>query len=142
MSYISKLGFIITLFGFQVATASVYGKFMVVKKDVKVQRAQGKTVSAKVSLSVYPGDTVVTGKNSRAKIVMMDRNVIHISPGSTLKIAKYTNDKKGKNVELHLDNGKVRNNVENSYNGKKDKYSNCFPVIHGMACLWNPDFGI
>lgn len=122
MSYIGKLGFIIVFFSLGTAHAKVYGKFMVVKRDVKVLRSDGKSQNAKVSLSVFPGDTVVTGKDSRAKIVMMDRNIIHVSPDTSLKIAKYVNDKTHKSVELELNEGKVRNNVENSYDGDKDKF--------------------
>lgn len=104
------------------AQAAMYGKFMVVKRDVKVRKKDGKESAAKVGASVYPGDTIVSGKDSRAKIVMSDRNVIHISPDTVLKIKKYTNKGKIKNVELQLDQGKVRNNVENKYDGEKSKF--------------------
>lgn len=102
----------------------MYGMFMVVKGDISVINAQNQKVAAKVGSKILPGETVVSGKDSRAKIVMSDRNVMNISPDTTLKIEKYTNDPKTgeKNVELNLIDGKARNNVEQKYDGEKSKF--------------------
>ncbi len=102
----------------------LYGIFMVVKGTVDVESVKtGKSVG-KVGLKVYPGDKITTQKDSRAKISMSDRNVINISPDSVLTIAKYENDPKSnvRNVELELAQGKVRNNVEQKYDGDKSKF--------------------
>lgn len=98
---------------------SMYGVFMVSKGSVKIQSAANKTSDAKVGSKVYEGDTIVTGADSRAKVVMSDRNVINISPDTQIKIAQYQNDSASgkKNVELDLVKGKVRNNVEQKYEG-------------------------
>lgn len=98
------------------------GVFMVVKGDVKVKKANLEVLKAKVTLSVGAGDTVISGSDSRAKIVMEDKNIIHISPNTELKIETYVNNGAQKNVELHLKEGKVRNNVEQSYDGDKNKF--------------------
>ncbi len=100
--------------------ANMYGVFMVSKGSVKIQTADQKTSDAKVGSKVYEGDTIVTGVDSRAKIVMSDRNVINVSPDTQLKIAQYQNnaDSGKKNVELELVKGKVRNNVEQKYEGE------------------------
>lgn len=97
------------------------GTFMVVKGDVKIQRAS-ETLKAKVTMSVYPGDTIISAKDSRAKIVMQDKNIIHISPSTEMKIETYVNNGQQKNVELNLKEGKVRNNVEQTYDGQKNKF--------------------
>ncbi len=94
---------------------------MVVKGDVKVVRGS-ETLKAKVPLGVYQGDTVISSKDARAKIVMNDKNVIHISPSTELKIETYVNNGQQKNVELNLKEGKVRNNVEQTYDGDKNKF--------------------
>lgn len=102
----------------------MYGIFMVTKGSVKVQSVKAGTVDAKVGLKVYEGDTITTAADSRAKIVMSDRNVINLSPDSKMQIAKYENDAGSgkKNVELNLLQGKVRNNVEQTYDGDKSKF--------------------
>lgn len=103
------------------AAPTVSGIFMVVKGDVKIKR-QNDLIKAKVSSNVTQGDTVISGVDSRAKIVMADKNVIHISPNTEVKIETYTNSSTSKNVELNLKQGKIRNNVEQAYDGEKDKF--------------------
>ncbi len=117
-----RLGFSGLIF-FATATASAkqIGLFMVVKGEIKVVRGS-ETLKAKVPLGVYQGDTVISGKDARAKIVMTDKNVIHISPNTELKIETYVNNGQQKNVELNLKEGKVRNNVEQTYDGDKNKF--------------------
>lgn len=101
---------------------SNYGIFMVVKGDVKVEKTDATTSTAKVGLKVFPGDTIKTATDSRAKITMADRNNIHISPQSVVKIAAYSHEGDNKNVELQLNEGKVRNEVNNRYDGEKSKF--------------------
>lgn len=103
---------------------SMYGIFMVVKGQVSIDSAKGEKNSAKVGSKVYPGDTIISLADSRGKIVMSDRNVINISPDTKIQIAKYENDPASgsKNVEMNLLQGKVRNNVEQSYDGEKSKF--------------------
>ncbi|MBC7741350.1 MAG: FecR domain-containing protein [Bdellovibrionaceae bacterium] len=104
------------------ATAQAdYGMFMVVKGDVKVQDAKNQINAAKVGLKVAVGDTIISAVDSRAKIVMSDRNVISISPSTKIKIEKYQTGE-NKNVELKLTQGKVRNTVEQTYDGEKTKF--------------------
>lgn len=101
----------------------MYGVLMVVKGSVKITNA-GKTADGKVGGKVYEGDKIATGADSRAKIVMSDRNVINVSPDSEFIINKYENDPASgnKNVEMNLLKGKVRNNVEQTYDGEKNKF--------------------
>ena len=112
---------VFTFFMLSTASAKQIGLFMVVKGEVKVVRGS-ETLKAKVPLGVYQGDTVISGKDARAKIVMTDKNVIHISPNTELKIETYVNNGQQKNVELNLKEGKVRNNVEQTYDGDKNKF--------------------
>lgn len=104
--------------------AEMYGLLMVVKGDVKITKDDQSTTAAKVGGKVLPKDTILTGPDSRAKIVMSDRNVINVSPDTKMQITKYLNDSKSglKDVEIKLDQGKVRNNVEQSYDGEKSKF--------------------
>ncbi len=101
-----------------------HGLFMVVKGDVKLVSGTKAPFPAKVGTKVLVGDVVTTGADSRAKIVMVDRNVINVSPDSKMQIAKYSSDATTgtKTVEIKLDEGKIRNNVEQSYDGEKSKF--------------------
>ncbi len=108
------------------AQNEISGTMMVVKGDIKVTSGKsGKTDPAKVGTKVYAGDTIVSGAESRAKIVMSDKNVLNISPDSKITIAKYENDpaKDKRNVELKVDYGKVRASVEQKYDGEKNKFN-------------------
>ncbi len=97
------------------------GVFMVVKGKVRVEN-QKNILEARVGTKVQEGDTIVTEKDSRAKIVMSDRNIINVSPETKFKIAKYTNSQEDKNVQLNLIEGKIRNNVEEKYDNKNSKF--------------------
>jgi hypothetical protein len=116
-----KLLILVSLFLSQNLMAAEYGVFMVVKGQVHIESPKA-TTEAKVGSKISVGDTVVTEIDSRAKIVMSDRNIINISPNSKLKIEKYTNSANEKNVELNLIEGKVRNNVEQKYDNKNSKF--------------------
>lgn len=108
------------------AQSEVYGTMMVVKGDIKVNSVKsGKVESAKVGFKVYAGDAIQSGPDSRAKIIMSDKNVINVSPDSKVTIAKYENNpaKNARNVELKVDYGKVRASVEQNYDGEKNKFN-------------------
>ena len=100
------------------------GVMMVVKGDIKVTSKDGKTDAGKVGRKVGSGDMITSGADSRAKIVMADKNVINVSPDSKIMIEKYENDGKDKkNVELNVLYGKVRASVEQKYDGEKSKFN-------------------
>ncbi|MEO0336504.1 MAG: hypothetical protein AAF202_08920, partial [Pseudomonadota bacterium] len=97
------------------AFAKGHGVFRVVKGDVKVQSAKsGKTKKAKIGQKVFPKDIVIAGPKSRAKIIMVDKNILNISPDSKIEIEAYEFDpkKKKKNVLLNVIYGKVRSKVK------------------------------
>ena len=98
----------------------ISGKFVIVKGLVSVLHLNNQTEKAKVGTSVSAGDTVIAESDSRAKIVMIDRNVINVFSDSKVKIEKYDH-KDPKNVDLSLIEGRIRANVEQSYS-KKDSH--------------------
>lgn len=102
--------------------AAEHGVFMVVKGKVRIEDVKGAVTEAKVGSKIQVGETVVTETDSRAKIVMTDRNIINVSPLTKLKIEKYSNSASDKNVNLNLIEGKVRNNVEQKYDNKTSKF--------------------
>lgn len=123
--YFATLFVLATTLTFATAWAQeTHGIFMVVKGDIKVTGKDGKTDAAKVGKKVFPGDTIAAGADSRAKVVMSDKNVLNISPDSKIVIEKYENDGKDKkNVELNILYGKVRASVEQKYDGEKTKFN-------------------
>lgn len=136
----SSLGLLATfLVGLSAQAAS--GVFMIVKGDVKVT-SKGKVSPAKVGVKVNEGDIVVTGPDSRAKIVMMDKNVLNLSPDSTLEIVVYKNDPKtqSKKVELKVDQGKVRASVEQKYDEDKNTFKIKTPTA--VAGVRGTDFSV
>jgi hypothetical protein len=126
------------------SASSSFGLFLVVKGDVKVERIKKSTASVKVSDRIYPGDTVITGKDSRAKIVMSDRNIIFVSPKTRMTIAAYS-EGSDKNVELDLKEGKVLNNVQQKYDGDKNKFIIKTPTavagVRGTSFITSYDAG-
>lgn len=106
------------------AAEKMYGVFMVVKGGVQIQSPGKPESAAKVGAKVYEGDKVITAADSRAKIVMSDRNVLNLNPDTTIEIATYQNDPATgkKNVEIKLGAGKLRANVEQNYDGEKNKF--------------------
>lgn len=106
------------------AFAADHGLFMVVKGSVKVISGKDKSsATAKVGSKVFSGDTVVTEKDSRAKIVMADRNVLQLSPDTKFEITNYKTSEveSERTAQLALMQGKVRAQVEQKY-GDKNKF--------------------
>lgn len=102
--------------------AETYGLMMIVKGQVQVAKSKATPVGAKVGSKVYPQDTIITGKDSRAKIVMSDRNIINVLPETKLRIDEYISELKEKNVRLSLFEGKVRTNVEQKYDNSENRF--------------------
>ncbi|MFN7730162.1 MAG: FecR domain-containing protein [Bdellovibrio sp.] len=122
--------FITLIFGFATSLPALAqdanGVMMVVKGDIKVTSGKdGKTEPGKVGRKVFSGDSILAGVDSRAKIVMSDRNILNVSPESKITIEKYTNDAKtdSKNVEIKVEYGKVRAQIEQKYDGDKNKFN-------------------
>src|SRR4051812_47427520 len=84
----------VLLFAASLANAQdVHGVLRVVKGDVQIKSAKsGQTAKARLGEQVFPKDVIVTGKDSRAKIVMVDNNEINISPDSQIEIQHYEYD--------------------------------------------------
>lgn len=120
------IGFCLAMFMPFVAEAqSVHGVLRVVKGNVQIKSGKnGQTSRARMGEKVYPKDTVITAKDSRAKIVMVDNNEINVSPESQIEIQNYEFDPAAgkKDVLLNVIYGKVRSKVEQKYDGKTSKF--------------------
>lgn len=117
------------------------GVFMVVKGDVKLI-SKGKSIPAKVGQKVFEGDSITTGPDSRAKVVMSDKNVLNISPDTKVEITIYKNDPSSntKKVDLKVDQGKVRAAVEQKYDDEKNTFRIKTPTA--VAGVRGTDFSV
>lgn len=112
------------IFGAQ-AFADVHGILKVVKGDVQIKSGKtGETSKARLGQEVYPKDTIITGPDSRAKVVMIDNNELNISPDTHLEIQSYEYNpaENKKDVLLNVIYGKVRSKVEQKYDGDSAKF--------------------
>ncbi len=101
----------------------ITGTLMVVKGEVTVLKDnKSKEKKAKVGMKVRQGDVISCGKDSRAKIVMADKNIIHVSPESKLSLDEYDYKKDEKKVMLNVIYGKIRSSVNQKYDGEKSKF--------------------
>jgi hypothetical protein len=122
MSFITKLVvFSALLFSINVL-ANDFGTFVLVKGKVYIESANTTRVEAKVNSKIFEGQLVTTETDSRAKIVMSDRNIINVLPNTKLKIEKYRASAREKSVSLNLIEGRVRTNVEQDYDNKNNKF--------------------
>lgn len=104
---------------------NVHGVLRVVKGDVQIKSGQtGQLTKARLGAQVDPKDVIITGPDSRAKIVMVDNNEINVSPDSQVEIQHYEYDPNQgkKEVLLNVIYGKVRSKVEQHYDGKTTKF--------------------
>lgn len=95
---------------------AAHGVFKVVKGNVEVTSA-GETKKARIGMKVLPKDKIKVGKESRAKIVMVDKNEINISPDSEIEITEYEYkpEQGKKDVLINVLYGKMRAKVEQKY---------------------------
>ncbi len=124
-----SFGFLMFFIPRPVFAEGMYGLFMIVKGEVHFTNPNSMGEKAKVGAKVLEGAVITTEKDSRAKIVMSDRNVFNLSPDSKLTIQKYDNTVGKKNVSLSLQKGKVRVNVEQKYDGAKEKFLLKTPTV-------------
>lgn len=103
---------------------SVHGVFRVVKGEITVTSKSGTAAKAKIGQKVFPSDKIKAGADSRAKIVMIDKNEINISPDSEIVIENYTfkPEENKKNVLINVLYGKVRAKVEQKYDEGENKF--------------------
>ncbi len=97
---------------------------MSVKGQITLKaKSASEPVTAKIGSKVHEGDEITSGADSRAKIVMSDKNVFNLSPDSKIVIEKYRNDATEKTVEIKVNSGKLRSSLEQKYDGEKSQFN-------------------
>src|SRR6476620_7468086 len=95
-------------------------RFMSFEGDVRVVRAATReTISATSDTELYPGDTVQTQTNGRARIGMADGSTLLVKPNSTIIIRDNARGDDGKrtNVHVRVDSGQLSVRTEEQVAG-------------------------
>lgn len=104
-----------------------YGTFAVSKGDITISRIGGAQEKARIGSKVYPKESITAGKDSRAKVIFVDKNVMNISPDTKVTVQAYNADTAGggarRQVEMKIDYGKVRNTVNQKYDGRQSSFT-------------------
>lgn len=122
-SYIISIIYMLSLsFSSTVLASNAQGIFTVVKGSITIIRAgKSKQRKVRVGTKVRAQDTIIADKDSRAKIIMKDKNVLNISPESKIVIERYDVGE-NRNAILNVVYGKVRSTVKQKYDGDKNKF--------------------
>ena len=101
-------------------------RFMSFEGDVRVIRSSTRqVVIAKSDIQLYPGDTVQTQADGRARISMADGSTVVVRPNSTIIIRDNESAEDGKrsNVHVVVDSGQMlvrtSDQSENNKNGRE-----------------------
>ena len=99
------------------------GTFSVVTKDVFITKKDRPEEKARRGLKVNVGDKIRTAKDSYAKILMNDKNILHVGPESEMLLKEYQT--KVENVEsstIEVLYGQVRSALDKKYDGKSENF--------------------
>lgn len=91
-------------------------RFVSFEGDVRVVRAMTReTVTVTSDTRLFPGDTVQTGSDGRARVNMADGSILVVRPNSTVIVRDNARSENGlrTNVEVALDGGQINVKTEN-----------------------------
>ncbi|HET6854633.1 MAG TPA: FecR domain-containing protein [Pyrinomonadaceae bacterium] len=99
---------------------SAGARFISFEGDVRVIRAATReNISATTETELYPGDTVQTQANGRARIGLADGSVLLVKPNSTIIVRDNAKADDGKrtNVHVHVESGQLSVRTEQQADG-------------------------
>lgn len=100
--------------------AKTVGRVKVIKGTVNIVNADGKATSVSKEGDVRETDTVVAGADGTAVVDFNGGNKMHVHSDTEVKVKEYKDaeDSTARKALLQLIKGKIRNQVEQKYNGK------------------------
>lgn len=100
--------------------APAAGRVKVIQGSVAITRADGKKEVVTQSADIREGDTVESGKGGGAVIDFRGGNKVHVQAETAMQVKEYRDVEVAANRKalLNLIKGKIRNQVEQKYNGK------------------------
>jgi hypothetical protein len=98
----------------------VAGKVKVLQGSVSIVRADGKKEIVAKEGNIYEGDRVETGKETGAVVNFKGGNKMHVSPDTQVEVKEFSapGAPDSRKALMNLIKGKIRNQVEQKYNGK------------------------
>ena len=115
--YVSKYGN--PFAGSKAADSATEGaRFASFEGDVRVIRAATReSLPASLQTQLYPGDTVQTQSDGRARITLADGSTLVIRPNSTVIIRDNASTEGGRNVRVRVDTGQINVRTEQQPEG-------------------------
>ncbi|HEY0385708.1 MAG TPA: FecR family protein [Pyrinomonadaceae bacterium] len=122
-------------------------RFISFEGDVRIIRsATRETIQASNQVQLYPGDTVQTQADGRARISMIDGSTLVVRPNSTVIIRDNTSSESGQrtNVRVTVDSGQVNVRTEEQPEGTHNivetpQTQNQLGSLTGASFGVNPD---
>ncbi len=105
-------------------SAPKVGKIKVIKGSVSIVGADGKSNVVNGEGDVRETDTVAAGADAAALVNFEGGNKMHVHPGTEVKVKEFKDpkDSSTRKVLFQLIKGKIRNQVEQKYNGKTSSF--------------------
>lgn len=102
----------------------VAGQVKVLQGSVSIVHADGKKSVVSGEAPVREGDTIESDKDAGAVVNFKGGNKLHVQPDSAVEVKEFKDPQSPENRKalLHLIKGKIRNQVEQKYNGKTSYY--------------------
>lgn len=100
------------------------GRVKVLQGSVAIVHADGKTSTVTKEEDLREGDRIDSGKDGAALVAFEGGNKVHVHADTALEIKEFKDPKieESRRALLHLIKGKIRNQVEQKYNGKTSYY--------------------
>ncbi len=101
-------------------SATAVGRVKVIKGSVSIVSADGKKSVIQKEASLRETDTIAAGADGSALVGFDGGNKMHVHPGTEVKVKEFKNpnESASRKVLLNLIKGRIRNQVEQKYNGK------------------------
>lgn len=105
-------------------SAPKVGKIKVIKGSVSIVGSDGKSAVVAGEGDIRETDTVQSGADATALVNFEGGNKLHVHPNTEVKVKEYKDPKEAasRRALLQLIKGKVRNQVEQKYNGKTSSF--------------------
>ena len=100
------------------------GKVRVIQGSVSIVNAEGTSRVVSGAGELHEGERVEAGKDSGAIVDFAGGNKVHLHADTSVGVQEYKNEKlpESRRVLLNLIKGKIRNQVEQKYNGRSSYY--------------------
>ena len=106
------------------SVAPAVGKVKVIAGSASITRADGKKVTVTGEGDIHEGDRIESSADGAALVKFEGGNKLHVMQDTQVEVREFKDSKieESRRALLHLIKGKIRNQVEQKYNGKTSYY--------------------